>query len=175
MLNKHQVLSPTESKKPRFFYGYVIIIVGFFVMALMWGTTLNFGLFLKPMSAEFGWTRATTSAPFSLSMFLFGILGMVTGRLNDRFGPRIVVTVCGLFLGVAFLLMSQISALWQLYLFYGVMIAIGTSGSFVPLASTVARWFARRRGLMTGLVLSGYGAGAMIGPPVASWLISSYG
>ena len=175
MLNKHPVLPLPESNKSRFFYGYVIVIVGFFAMALMWGTTLSFGVFLKPMSAEFGWTRAATSGAYSMSMFLLGLLGMVTGRLNDKFGPRIVMTICSFALGLGFLLMAQISALWQLYLLYGVMVAIGTSGGYVPLTSTVARWFVKKRGLMTGIVLSGYGAGAMIGPPVANWLISDYG
>jgi len=84
------------------------------------------------------------------------------------------MTVCGLFLGLGYLLMSQISAMWQPYLFYGVLFGIGMS-SFVPMASTVARWFVKRRGLMTGIVLSGVGVGTMIMPPVANQLISSYG
>jgi len=71
--------------------------------------------------------------------------------------------------------MSLLGAVWQLYLFYGVIIGIGMSGSFVPLASTVARWFVARRGIMTGIVVAGIGIGTLIAPPVASWLISTYG
>ena len=70
--------------------------------------------------------------------------------------------------------MSQISAIWHLYLFYGVLVSIGMSGT-VPLISIVARWFTKRRGLMTGIVVSGIGTGTVIMPPVASRLISSYG
>jgi len=84
------------------------------------------------------------------------------------------MVACGFFLGLGYLLMSQISATWQLYLFYGVIIAIGMGGSFTPLVSTVARWFVKRRGMMTGIVASGMGLGIMIMPPVASWLISGY-
>jgi len=174
-LTEQIVSSPTGSKKPRFFYGYIVALASFLVMAIMWGTIQSFGIFLKPMSAEFGWTRAMTSGSFSLFLLVLGFLFMVAGRLNDRFGPRIITTVCGVFLGLGFLLMSQVSALWQLYLLYGVMVAIGTSGGFVPLASTVTRWFVKRRGLMTGIVLSGVSVGAMVVPPMSSWLISSYG
>ena len=141
----------------------------------MWGVMQSFGVFFKPLTAEFGWTRAETSGAYSTSMLALGLLFMVTGRLNDRFGPRIITTACGFFLGLGYLLMSQVSALWQLYLLYGVILAMGCSGGLVPLSSTMARWFVKRRGLMTAIVQSGIGAGAMIGPPVASQLISNYG
>jgi len=135
----------------------------------------SFGVFLKPLSAEFGWTRAMTSGAYSLFLVVLSFLYLVTGRLTDRFGPRIVLTTCGILLGLGYLLMSQVSTLWHLYLIYGVMIASGMSGGFVPLTSTVARWFVRRRGVMTGIVVSGVGLGAIIMPPVASWLISNHG
>jgi MFS family permease len=80
-----------------------------------------------------------------------------------------------LFLGLGYFLMSKISVIWHLYLFYGVIIAVGMSAAFVPAASTVARWFVKNRGLMTGIAISGVGAGTMIMPPLASWLIGSYG
>lgn len=168
--------SPTaESKKPGFFYGYIIVIAGFLVMVITWGAAHSFGVFLKPMIADFGWTRAMASGAYSVSMFISGFFFVITGRLNDRFGPRLVITICGIFLSLAYLLMSQINALWQLYVLFGFMVAVGLSSGFVPLTSTVARWFVKRRGLLAGIVASGFGAGALIGPPVAVWLITSYG
>jgi len=71
--------------------------------------------------------------------------------------------------------MSQIGAIWQLYLFWGMITAIGVSGSVVPATSVVPRWFVKRRGLMTGIVIAGIGVGTMIMPPLASQLISDYG
>jgi len=164
-----------DNREPKFFYGYVVVLAAFFIVLLMFGTLYTFGVFFKPVSTEFDWTSAATSGAFALYMILHGALYIVTGRLNDRFGPRMVMTACGLFLGLGYLLMSQISAIWQLYLFYGVIIGIGMSGGFVPLVSTVSRWFVKRRGLMTGIVLAGIGMGTVIMPPVASWLISTYG
>ena len=174
-MENHTDLPTVGSKKPRFFYGYVIVIAGFLLMVITWGAGHSFGVFLKPMAADFGWTRAMTSGAYSIAMFASGIYFVITGRLTDRFGPRIVITICGISLGLAYLLMSQINVLWQLYILYGVMVAMGLGSGFVPLTSTVARWFVKRRGLLTGIVASGFGAGGLIGPLIAVWLIASYG
>lgn len=164
-----------KNRSPQFFYGYVIVLVSFLIMVVAWGTFYTFGVFFKPLLAEFGWTRAITSGAFSLSIIIQGFLGIIIGRLTDRFGPRVIMAVCGLFLGSGYLLMSQTSLVWHLYLFYGVMIGIGLSASWIPLVSTIARWFVKGRGIMTGVVISGIGIGIIIMPPLVGWLISSYG
>ncbi len=115
-----------------------------------------------------------TAGAFSLATLLRGCLSIGAGKLGDRFGPRITTTACGFFLGLGYVLMSQVTAIWQLYLFYGVILAVGMSASFVPLLSTVARWFVKRRGVMTGFVLTGVGTGIMVMPPIARWLIANY-
>jgi len=174
-LDKYEALPLMRGKKPKFFYGYIIVLAGFFITMVAFGTLFSFGIFFKPLSTELGLTRAVTSGAYSLSMLSLGLTSIVIGRLSDKFGPRLVVTVCGSFLGLGYLLMSQLNAIWQLYLFYGVIVGIGMSASFVPLMSTVARWFVKRRGLMTGLVVSGIGIGGIIMPPIVTQLISSYG
>jgi MFS family permease len=85
------------------------------------------------------------------------------------------MTICGLLLAAGYMLMSIIGAIWQLYLFYGVFIGTGVSAGYAPSVSTVARWFTKKRGLMTGIAVSGIGFGTVVVPPIASWLISSYG
>ena len=98
-------------------------------------------------------------------------LSIVTGWLTDRLGPRLVVTIFGSFLGISYLLMSQVNALWQFYFNYGVLAAIGMSVTATPIMATVARWFVRRRGLMTGIVQAGLGIGGLIIAPLTGWLI----
>ncbi len=164
----------TENGRPKFFYGYVVVFAGFVILALMYGTLYSFGVFFKPVLTEFGWTRAMTSGAYSLCFLLSGAVAMVTGRLNDRFGPRMVMVGCGLLLGLGYLLMPRIGAIWQLYLFYGVIIGMGMSGGVTPSLSSVARWFVKRRGLMTGITIAGIGTGTLITPPIANWLISTY-
>ena len=164
-----------ENRNPKFFYGYRVILAAFSIMVIAGGIWVSFGVFFEPMLTEFGWTRATLSGTVSLRIFIATLLGIAGGRLTDKFGPRPVVTVCGLFLGLGFFLMSRISTIWQLYLVFGVILGVGMGGLFVPLISTVARWFVKRRGLMTGIVLSGASVGSIIVPPLATWLITTYG
>jgi MFS family permease len=162
-------------KVPSFFYGYIVVAVAFLIMVVSWGLYFVFGVFFNPILEEFGWTRAMTSGAFSISSVLQGVLGIAMGGLTDRFGPRVVVTFCGAFLGLGYLLMSQIDTLWQLYLFYGVIIGTAMGGLWVPLLSSVARWFTGRRSLMTGIVVSGLTIGQLFAPPVVNWLITTYG
>ncbi len=166
---------PVANPKPRLFYGYIIVLTGFFVLLLQSGMLYSYGVFLKPLGDDFGWSRALTSGAHSLFLFLLAVLFVVTGRLTDRYGPRRVLSVCGAILGVGFLLMSRINNVWQLYLVYGVIVAVGQSGGVVPMLSTVSRWFRRRRGLMTGILVAGVGVGQVIVPPVATHLITNYG
>ena len=120
-----------------FFYGYHVVGTSLLIMAIMWGVYYAFGVFFKPVLNEFGWTKAMTSGAFSLASMMNGLLTVAAGRLTDKFGPRMVMTVCGLFLGLGFMLMSQISNVFHLYLFYGIFVGTGMSGSFIPLTSTV--------------------------------------
>ncbi|MDD4860194.1 MAG: MFS transporter [Dehalococcoidales bacterium] len=164
----------TEGREPRFFYGYIIILASFLILMIAFGAQYSFGVFFKPVLNEFDWSRAATSGAYSLNTVLNGVFGIITGKLSDRFGSRLVVTVCGFLIGLGYLLMSQISAVWQMYLCYGVLISMGMAGMWVPLLSTVARWFVKRRGLASGIVVSGTGLGTVIMPPLANHLISSY-
>jgi len=173
-LDKYEALPSIGSKKPKFFYGYVIVAAAFVMLTVMGGTYYSFGVFFTPLLTEFGWTRAMTSGAFSLCIMLEGVLGMVMGRATDRFGPRIVITLCGFFLGVGYLLMSQTTSLWQFYLFYGVIVGIGLGGIWVPPVSIVVRWFTKRRNMMTGIAVAGTGIGGLITPLIANWLISTY-
>jgi MFS family permease len=163
----------SSTTSPRFFYGYIVVAAAFFILIATFGVHFTYGIFFKPLIAEFGWTRAVTSGAFSLSWIASGLLSIAIGGFNDRFGPRIMLTICGFFLGLGYLLLSQITAVWQLYLIYGVIIGVGVS-TWVPLMSTIARWFVRRRTVMTGIIVAGSGLGVFIGPLVADRLISAY-
>ncbi len=141
----------------------------------MLGTYNTFGIFLKPLSLELGLTRAATSGAYSLVFLLYGFLGIFAGRLTDKLGPRAVMIGCGILLGLGYLLMSRISSVWQFYLIYGVIVGVGMSGTDTPVLSTVARWFAAKRGTVTGITKAGAGVGMVIMPLLAGWLISDYG
>jgi len=162
-------------KKPALFYGYVVLAGCFAIQATGIGTHIAFGVFFKPLLADFGWPRAALAGAHSMAFMLMGLLGIFVGRLNDRLGPRVVMTVTALFFGLGLLLMSTANRLWQVYLFYGMVVGIGLSPVDVIPLSTTARWFVRRRSMMSGIVKVGTGTGQLVIPLAASLLITTYG
>jgi MFS family permease len=156
-------------------YGYVIAAACFSIQAIGVGIYVAYGVFFNPLITEFGWSRTVISSASSLAFLIMGIFGIFVGRFNDRFGPKKLMAITAVFLGTGCMLMSRLTAVWQLYLFYGIIFGIGLSSVDVIAMSTIARWFARKRGMMTGIVKVGTGAGQFTLPLVASALISIYG
>jgi MFS family permease len=159
----------------KIYYGYIVVAASFLIITLMYGAQSSFGVFFKPMSGEFGWSRAETAGPFALNMAVTGILSIFSGRISDRFGCQKLVSIGGVFLGVGFILMSFTHSLWQLYLFFGLLVGIGVSTIYVPIVSLIARWFTKRRGLISGISTSGVGVGIVIIPMMASRVMEGFG
>lgn len=156
-------------------YSYVIAAACFGIQALGIGTYFAFGVFFSPLMSEFGWSRSVISGASSAAFLLMGLLGIFVGRLNDRIGPRRIMTMTGLLFGLGIILMSHLREIWQLYLFYGLIVGIGLSSIDIIALSTIARWFSGKRGLMTGIVKVGTGVGQLTIPLGASVLITNYG
>ena len=94
--------------------------------------------------------------------------------MSDRIGPKKITIICGSSLGLGFLAMSQVHAIWQVYTIYGVLFAIGVGGLFPAAISMVARWFTDKRGMMIGIVTAGLGIGTIILTAI-SHFITAYG
>jgi len=159
----------------RRFYGYTIVGASFLMQGACVGAMISYGVFFKHLQGDFGWSRAFISGASSLLLLVMGALGILFGRLNDRLGPRQILLLSGLSLCAGYVLMSRMSAPWQLYLFYGLFVGAGMSTHDVVTLSTVARWFRQRRGLMTGIVKAGTGTGQFLVPLVSSSLIAVVG
>ncbi|MEP4198789.1 MAG: MFS transporter [Aliishimia sp.] len=139
------------------------------------GLLFAFGLFFKPLQEEFGWSRTLLSSASSLSFFVMGMLAILGGRMNDRFGPRLVLGVSGAAYGIGFVLLSQISAPWQMFAIFGIFLGLGLGTHDVVTLSTIARWFEHRRGIMSGVVKTGTAIGQVTVPPVAAALLLAFG
>jgi MFS family permease len=157
------------------FYGWIVVAGGFLVLFMAYGTQYAFGIFFSALLGEFGWSRASLSGAFSLYIVAYSACGLAAGRLTDRWGPRVVIALGGGFLGLGLIGMSRTTALWQPYVLYGIVAALGMSTAYVPCAATVARWFVKRRGLALGLTSAGISAGAFALPPAAYYLVSRVG
>ncbi|MDO8434355.1 MAG: MFS transporter [Candidatus Binatus sp.] len=167
--------SESNSSAQGFFYGWVIVACAFTILAIAYGIQFSFGVFMPFISADTGWDRGSLSVPYSLYVFVYGLLGVVSGRLTDSLGPRIVLTVGGCLLGAGVILMGQVHTLWQLYIVLGLIAAAGMSAAYVPCNATVVRWFTVKRGLAISITSSGSSFGMFLFPPIATALIGAYG
>jgi MFS family permease len=146
----------------RLYHGWVIVGGAFVVLLLAYGTQYAFGVFFAALLAEFHWSRASLSGAFSLYAFVYSGFGLVAGRLTDRWGPRVVIGAGGVLLGAGLAGMSAVTALWQPYVLYGAVAALGMSTAYVPCNATVVRWFVRRRGLAVGVASAGGSVGTFV-------------
>jgi MFS family permease len=160
---------------PGFFYGYVIAILAFCIFLVTYGLRFSYGVFFHPMSSELGWSSAVTSSAFSISMIMEGIFNIILGRMMDRYGPRLVVTISGILVAAGYCLVPLVDSTWKFFLFYGGLIGIGMGGLFAPIVSLIPRWFTTRRNIVNGLVLSSVGIGIMVVSPLANQLILAFG
>ncbi len=156
------------------FYGWVIVFAGLVLSLIMYGVIEAFGVMFKPIVAEFQWDRGTVSVASMLNWLSFGLAGLLCGVLSDRFGSRWVMIGGGIVFIIGTFLMSQIEALWQLYFFFGVLIAAGRSAAGVPLTALVTKWFVRNQGLALAIAQS-QNVGSAVFAPLSVFLLTAYG
>ena len=160
----------------RFYYGWVVAAVSFLTLFMALGIRYSYGVFFVAIVREYGWSRGATAGAFSMAMISHALFAPVTGTLIDRYGPRKLFPLGAILLTLGLLAASRIDSLWHLYLFFGVLIAMGINTlSYSPHMSIIPKWFIRRRGLASGLVLSGIGMGTMALAPLCESVIESLG
>ncbi len=143
---------------------------------MAYGLFFSFSVFLVPLVEEFGWSRGLTAGALSLSTVVQGLLAPVTGMLVDRVGPRRVVLGGVVLLGSAPLLNATVHAPWHLYLYTGVLGAIGLVGlGWVPMGVLLSQWFVERRGRAVGVAFSGMGVGVFVIGPLTQALVTAVG
>jgi MFS transporter, OFA family, oxalate/formate antiporter len=170
-----RVKNMSDAQKRHVHYGYVIVAAGAVIWLVGWGSNATFGVFFKEISSELGLSRTHTAGAYAVMAVIMGLLGPVTGKLTDKIGPHLVVPFFGSFLGISYIMMSFMNAVWQFDLIYGLGMGIGLSIVNIPVMTTVSRWFSTRKGMMMGVVQAGLGVGGLIFPPLTAWLIIVHG
>jgi len=168
------IKSPSRIKD-KLFYGWVLVIAFLIINIIAQGIRFSYGVFFKSLANDFGLTRAETSGVYSVYMLLCCVFSIVSGWGADKFSPRLLISLMGLFIGLSLILTSQAQSLWQLFIVYSFLFAMGTGGVFVVSTSIIIRWFDKKRGLAIGITTSGGGFGTVIMAPFAAYLIVTLG
>jgi OFA family oxalate/formate antiporter-like MFS transporter len=134
-------------------------------------TTYSWSLFIKPLNAEFGWSRAEIALAFAICCLVFGVLSFPAGKLSDKYGPKRVVATGGVLLGAGFILTGFIQSKYQLYATYGLMAGAGAGLIYLPPVALAPRWWPDRRALATGAIVLGLGMGLFIMAPLATYIM----
>jgi MFS family permease len=159
----------------RIFYGWFVVLAAFAVTLVGFGSAYTFSAFVESLQRDFGASRGSVSLVFSLAGFLYFGLGIVSGPLADRFGSRRLAVAGMILTGLGLAAASAARSLFEVYAAYGLGVGLGVGCAYVPAIGAVQRWFVRRRGFASGLAVSGIGVGTLVMPPLATWLIASFG
>ena len=153
---------------------WVIAIAGVFLQIAL-GAVYAWSVFRVPLSKQFGWSISEVTLTFTISIFVLGFAAFFGGLWLNRNGPRIVALTGGALYGLGVFLASFSHSLSWLYLSYGVIGGIGLGLGYIVPVAVLVKWFPDRRGLVTGIAVGGFGAGALITAPVATRHIQSVG
>src|SRR6266404_5290459 len=153
---------------------WAIAIAGVFLQIAL-GAVYAWSVFRVPLAKQFGWSISEVTLTFTISIFVLGFAAFFGGLWLNRKGPRVVALTGGALYGLGVFLASFSQSLSWLYLTYGVIGGIGLGFSYIVPVAVLVKWFPDRRGLITGIAVGGFGAGALVTAPIATRLIQSVG
>jgi MFS family permease len=158
----------------RLFYGWVVLAAAATVVAIGQGSLFTLGVFLKPLEDSMRWSRSAISTTALINWMAMGAGSFCWGALSDRFGSRVVTIAGGFLLGLALVLSSRATELWQLHVTFGLGVGFSAGAFLTPLSATATKWFTTNRGLAVGIVSAGGGAGILLLSPLARLITTLY-
>lgn len=147
----------------------------FLTLFTVFGVAYSFGEFFGPMADEFGTSRSATAFFFSITTFAYFGLGIVSGRIADRIGPRRVLIFGAVCMVTGLFLTAEVSSIQLGYLTYGLGVGIGVACCYVPMVAAVGGWFEQKRTMALGLAVAGIGLGTLVLVPLVEWVIEQNG
>lgn len=158
------------------FWGWYVTLGAFAIMVITYGVRYSFGVFVKPMFAEYNWPMTVIQFGASINIFLYACTSVLAGWLLDRISPKSVMTAGVLLTALGLILTSYVKTPLGLYLCYGILVGAGSAGcGAVVCSAVVGKWFDRYRGLAIGLATMGIGVGTMLMAPLAGYIIKHHG
>jgi MFS family permease len=159
------------------YYGWRVVFAACFGVMAGFGSLFvyTFAVFVKPLGAQFGWSREAISSGFGLAAVTLGLISPVLGHWLDRFGPRRVILICMSVFGCAIASLSLLHSISQFYVTCVVLGIVGNGAAHLAYSRSISSWFRQRLGLALAMVMFGAGLGAMILPLLAQTIIVNYG
>ena len=154
-------------------YGWVIVAVGALMGCVGMGSMFSLAVFLDPIAADTGWSRAGISTSMTVAFLAMGLGAFGWGAVSDRYGPRIVGIAGALLLGTGLVLASRATSLLGFQLAYGLFLGAAVGAFFAPMMATASAWFDRHRALAVSLVSAGLGMAPVTVAPFARWLLDT--
>lgn len=154
---------------------WVVVGAAFVAMFTVFGVAYSFGEFFGPMADEFGTDRSETALFFSITTFAYFAIGIASGRIADRIGPRRVVVFGGAAMVGGLLLTAEVQSIQVGYVTYGLGVGLGVACCYVPMVAAVGGWFEQRRTIALGIAVAGIGTGTLAVVPLVDWLIDDHG
>jgi OFA family oxalate/formate antiporter-like MFS transporter len=153
---------------------FMVVVAGIVIMLCL-GVAYSWGVFMVPLEQDLNWGRAQISLAVSILLLVFSAFMSIGGISERKYGPRITATIGGIFVALGWMGASfSRTPLW-LYLFYGVFGGIGTGLAYIPSVSCGIKWFPEKKGLITGVIVFGFGFGAAFLSPVIAYFIKLSG
>ncbi len=154
---------------------WLTVVAAFFASGVTLGVAYSFGAFFESMSEEFDAAKGATAVIFGMTTFLFFSLSIITGRVSDRFGPRVVLVIGAVALFAGLLATSRVQSLGLGYVTYGAGVGVAAACGYVPMVSVVGGWFRDQRAVAVGLAVAGIGVGTSVMSPLSAALIDRWG
>ncbi|MEB0092406.1 MFS transporter [Pseudomonas sp. CCI4.2] len=161
--------------KPRLFHGWYVVLAAHLLLALIFGGAYSFGAFFSQIQISFNVGSFSVASVFSLTAFMYYVVGVFSGSLADRVSTRLVVSVGVVLLALGFFVSSLAAGSLPFFLVsFCVLVGLGVGLVYVPTITTVQRWFVKHRSKASGLALAGTGVGTFIGPTAAGLLMQHF-
>ena len=157
------------------FWGWYVVMGVFMILSISYGARYSFGVFVKPMSIEYGWSRSVISLAASINIIVYSICAIAVGRMLDKMAPRWIITIGATISSLSFVLTSLVRTPLQFCLVYGLLCGAGTAGmGLVAGSSSVGKWFINKRGIAIGLSSMGISFGIIVFTSMAGFIEKHY-
>ena len=152
-----------------------LVVLGAVLLQMCVGAIYAWSLFNQPLMDAFGWSSSETVMTFSIIVFVFAFITLLSGRLQDRFGPKKVASIGGVMYGLGLMLSSTATTTGQLYIYYGIISGIGVGFVYVCPLTTCIKWFPDKKGFITGIAVGAFGLGSLVFKTIIEYLLMNAG